>query len=306
MIGGSTAQEGSMHMAGDKVVTLEDLRGRLGASSEAELREHFDGIPDSHFIEWGAEVATPRIVKDAPRILDAASTFLAHATEEQKLLLMAITADSLKLAVTAAIVAGEVYQAHSEAVSSATDSAAELAAMLAAARQATVTRRNILWQTLSKIGGKVEPYRSRLAAAYSKAETTEALCKTLTGLTEIGRQMLADETPGIAKRLKTTSLSSEWLQAADDTAAALKEAGERAGGVKAAPSYTQADVDLRDGWALVLLDEIVAAFDAGHEADSAIPRLALYRLRTALRPSTKKKKAEAPAGAPAEEEAAAE
>jgi hypothetical protein len=69
--------------------------------------------------------------------------------------------------------------------------------------------------------------------------------------------------------------------------------------LSAAPHLSGGDVDLRDGWALMLLDELVGGFGRAHQADPTIPRLSTYGLRSTLRPRRTKKQPEPPAVPPA-------
>jgi len=105
--------------------------------------------------------------------------------------------------------------------------------------------------------------------------------------------MLRDRNPGIVARRKTTRLTNAWLDETEASLPELKKLGEKAAAVRTAAPVSASEVDLRDGWALMLLDEIVTAFDRAHDADPTIPRINVYSLRRALRtPSTKKSPSE--------------
>ena len=72
-----------MEHAPEPTYTLADIFAKLGTASEDELRAHFKGFADSKAVRMGAEVATPRIVTDAPHILGAAMVFIQGATSSQ-------------------------------------------------------------------------------------------------------------------------------------------------------------------------------------------------------------------------------
>lgn len=276
--------------------TLADLSKTLGAATEDELRAYFHGVDDAYPVAWGREIATPRIATDAPHIVGDALVFIDKASETQLASLAATSRDTLRLAVAAAMRAEALYRARKQSLKSSRNKQGEQVALSDQTVVTAIARETVLHGVLAKIACGTEPYASRVAAAYSKSEVPADVCVALDALIELGRQMLKDKNPGVVARRKTTRLSTAWLDEATTVSSTLAAAAERANAVRTVPEVTQPEVDLRDGWALMLLDEIVRAFDTAHDADATIPRISVYSLRNVLRPPAGKK---APAPAPA-------
>lgn len=269
--------------------TLGDLVAVLGEATEEQIRAHFYGVPDSTPVGWGREVATPRIVTDAPHIIGDAYVAYQACNEPQRQWLAAISTETLRLAAGAVMLAQGLYEQRRHAGKSSRTELGEATGISDQVKASEIGRRNVLYGALTKIAAGVEPYASRIAGAYSKSEAPAQLADSLDALITIGREMLKDRDPGIMARRRTTQLNTGWLDQAATRAAEVRKVGEKAAVVRTAPSISAAEVDLRDGWALMLLDEIVTAFDHAHDADPTIPRINVYSLRNALRPPAGKK-----------------
>jgi len=273
----------------DSTHTLDDLIQELGTTTDEELRAYFHGVDDLEPVAMGKRVASVRIVTDAPHIIGQALVFLNAATDEQLQLLAGVTSDTLRLALGATTRTNELYAARNEALKMSRNKRGEQAAISEQGLGAALSRRKILHGVLDRIACRAEPYASRVNAANSRSESPLDVCNALDGLIDVGHQIMKDKNPGIVARRKTTRLNTAWLGSAADVSRELREAGQRAAAVRTAPEVTQSDVDLHDGWALMLLDEILRGFDDAHQADPTIPRLSVYSLRNVLRPPSGKK-----------------
>ena len=278
--------------------TLSDLAQQLGPATDADLRNHFQGIDDGVPIALGKKVATSRIVTDAPYIIGSALVFLESASDDQKDWLAGVTTDTLRLAVGATWQANELYRARKEAIKTSRNKLAEQTAMSSQVLDTAMARRTVLHGILTKIACGTEPYASRITSAYSKSEEPLEVCNALDALVDLGRELIKDKDPGVVTRRKTTRLSAAWLDAAVAVSAKLREAGERANAVRTTPDVAQGEVDLHDGWALMLLNDIVDAFDDANAADATIPRIQVYSLRNVLRPASGKKTKSEPTAPP--------
>jgi len=222
-------------------------------------------------------------------IVGNAMVFIDTASEAQLGALAAISRDTLRLAVAAAMRGDALYRARKQSLKSSRNKQGEQAAVSAQTVGSAIARGAVLHGVLAKIACGTEPYASRAAAAHSKSEVPADVCASLDALIELGRGMLKDKDPGVVARRKTTRLSAAWLDEAAAVSSKLAAAADRAGAVRTVPEVTQPEVDLRDGWALMLLEEIVRAFDTAHDADATIPRISVYSLRSVLRPPAGKK-----------------
>ncbi len=283
----------------DPTHTLEDLSDQLGATTDSQLRSYFGGVADSVPIALGKRVATTRIVTDAPHIVGSALVFLDTATDQQKPWIAAITHDTLRLAIGATVLAHQLYQARQQALKASRDQQGEHQAVSEQVLRPAISCRGVLHGIVDKIACGAEPYDARIRTASNKSEIPLEVCASLDALIDVGRQILKDKNPGIVARRKTTSLTGAWLDNAADVSSTVRHAADRASAVRTNPEIAQPEVDLHDGWAMMLLDEIVTAFDNAHDADPSIPRLNVYSLRNVLRaPSGQKAKppvAETPA-----------
>lgn len=255
----------------------------LGEASDEELQAHFSGSDAAELVAWGATVATARINRDGWRILGQARDTLAQASEEQLDHLAAISTETLRLAAHA-IARADALHAQQTARQQATSAgAAERQAAFEAIKASVIARRDVLFGVLRAVAADAEPYRGRITRAYSKAQDAESLADTLKALCNVGDDLLASTDAGIVQRRKTTRLRPQLLASVRTQAEQAATAAREQDKTNASP-VTQAQVDLFDGYALALLDEVVGAFERGHHADPTIPRIALYTLRNVLRP----------------------
>ncbi len=285
------------------VRTYEDLVNRLGPATDEDLRQHFLGIHDAIPVEWGKQVATPRIAKNALHILCDAYSFLSSATDEQLELLAAVNDETLKLATSAVLRARELYDSRRQQLTGSHEQTAKLHDASDQGREQAVSQRNVLHGVLTKIIKGVEPWQGRLEAAYSKAEDDASLAATMEKMVQEGRTLLKEKKDaGIVARRRTTRLSASWLDKMAAVGAERQRHAAEPVGVNPAPGISPADVDLRDGWALMLLDDIATAFDHAHDADPTVPRIDVRGLRSALRPRSGKA-AQPPQVEPAQDQA---
>lgn len=264
--------------------TLSDLIAVLGQATEDQIRALYHGVPNTTAVNWGKQVATTRIVKDAPHIIGDAYVAWQACDDSQRQWLAAISLDTLRLAAGAVKIAEELYGQRVQAGKSSRTQVEEAAGISNQAKATEIARRDVLYGVLTKIAAGVEPYASRVAGAYSKSESPADIADSIDGLVAVARDMIKDKDSGIVARRRTTHLTNAWLDQAATGASNVRNAGAKADVVRTAPSVSASEVDLRDGWALMLLDEIVSAFDRAHDADPTIPRINVYSLRNALRP----------------------
>lgn len=275
---------------------IRDLVAQLGEGSDDEFHQHFADADVGALIEWGADVATPRIEKDGARIIVGALTFIENASEEQLDDLGNVTKESLRLTAWAVHRGSETYALRQRQLSEAAGAVAEREALAKADLGAAVGWRDVLAGVLRKVAGKAEPYATRIEEAYSRGEDAATLADTLEKLDGIGQDLIKDRSPAIKHRRSTTRLSAAWLARGQKHLEAARSAASESNAVRAAAAVTQADVDLLDGYALTLLDEVVGSFARAHRANPTIPELQLYSLKPVLRPSRKKASEPAPDG----------
>lgn len=281
----------------DPLYTSEQLQARYGVAPEEEVLAFVAGSSKADLVAAGDDVATRRIAKDCRRIYGRASDFLATAKAAQLRHLPVLTETFLRAAITAmcrgeALVTGREQQTAQRATSKQSRASAADALRTKAAAQ-----REVLYAALVALAGNDARRHGALALAYGTGAAAQH-AGALAALVKEGRALLADRSPAMALRRKSSRLDEAYLTDAEQLARELAAADKAATAVAAQPEVAQAEVDYWDGVNLWFVDTLVTMFDAGHEADPTIPRLQLITLRNVLRP-TAKKPASKPGGKPA-------
>lgn len=272
---------------------IDNLVAKLGASSDEEIRERFGDCEDKEFIEEGIKVATPRIADDGARILPAAWAFMEDAREEQLAVLMGVSNETLRLAAWCVQQATELYEARKGVLADESSKTGEDRAKAAQDAKRLLGRKEQLAGLIRIVGGSKEPFWTRYTEAYSKAEDAESLATCIERLAKLGHELLSDKSPAVMKRCASAKLTKDYLDGLLQQANELGKIARAARIKKTGVSISSGDVDLRDGWSLRLLGEIVEAFEMAHEIDPSIPRLPVVSLRKVFFP-TRRKKEEAP------------
>jgi hypothetical protein len=164
-----------------------------------------------------------------------------------------------------------------------------------------------MFTALRTVAGRDPALRGRLDTARGTAEDAEALARGLARLAKLGRELVGHKDDAIAKRVKLARLEKRHLDGLDALADEVKTRAHAAAGRVTAQKTAQGDLDYLDGVNLVLLGDIVSAFEAAHDLDGTIPRLLPISTRRLLGKRTRAKAAatvepappEPPAPAPA-------
>ena len=137
--------------------------------------------------------------------------------------------------------------------------------------------------------------------AFGTADTATNLARGLKAFAGLLREWLKRKEPDLAGRLVLASLDDEY---AGDLEAAAKKVRDTASALERRtgnPRATQANLDLEDGTNVLILGQIIRAFERGHDLDPTIPSLVPISTRRLFnRKSPKKGKPSA--GAPSASE----
>jgi hypothetical protein len=277
-------------MPTDLVYTLTDLVSRLGAAKEDEARALLDGLSDAELVKKGADIGTPRLVRELARNYGAYTDWLPSATPEQLGLLGFVDADWLRIAAWCGQQAESLHGRLGGGTAGAAGSKVVLAATasdLEAKGRAAVGQ---LRSGLRFLSGGQAAWAAKIDVAASTALGVSHTADALDALCGVGEEMLKDASPGITARRARSKLTAQLLADLRAQAAALSRAVVAADAVKNAAPVTQSEVDLWDGFAITFFEQFVEATEAARETDPTIPAPSIIGLRSWFRRGRRKKK----------------
>jgi len=257
----------------DPVHTLEVLADEVGKPNLALLPSLLAGSSDADLIKIGRTIATSRIVVDTARLYRQAWVWWKDAAPAQQKLVRGVTKPLLVLAVHQAYQL-ELLRQKREGKSTAdgvSRAGSEKAASEAFA--SGLALRDQAYDTMRDIAGTSAPHRAEVDAAVGTAESADALAKGLEALHDVLSGWLTSGDKALADRMELGALDSEYAKelaaAGKRVRATVAEAAQPGTG----GTVTQAALDREDGVNVLLLGQIVRAFDAAHNINPLVPRL---------------------------------
>lgn len=252
------------------------LSGRGRVAPEKVLAFMHDGDRHALIVE-GRRVATKRVVKECARLYREVSLFLAKATPEQLANLPALTEDFLFAAASAALHGEELdLDAHTSR-SEATVRRITVDRTEAAAH----ARRNVLRVALQTLAGGDLGRLGEIETAYGMARDRDELAASLDRLCAVGRSLVEEA----RTRGQSTRLDAGYFGATRALAARLRAVEAPKDTFPPVDEATQNEIDYWDGVNLWFVETVLDMFDAAHQADATIPRLALIDLHSLIPPA---------------------
>ena len=287
----------------DAAYTLPQLKRRSGPATVEEARG-LVAVPDAQLIAQGAEVATFRISTDSARMYGQTLDILARLTPKAKAALLGVTPQLLRIAIFAAQHGDELYAARNQGLALQKTRQTSRRATAATSLGRGMGRREQLRALYLSITGDDLTWRKRIGAAYGVAKEPAKLAQALTGLADLGDELLGSEDAGQRERQKDSGLTTELLAEVRSLAAEIALLGTAGLAARELSAVSQAEVDLWDGLNLTLLQRIMNLVNAAHDLEPSIPRLVPLSLRTYFFGGSSKKAATPtepapPAGSPA-------
>ncbi|APR84221.1 Hypothetical protein A7982_09570 [Minicystis rosea] len=242
-----------------------------------------EGLSDVELVRRGAEVGTPRLVKELARNYGVFADWLPNATPEQLRLLGFVDVDWLRIAIWCGRQAESLHEQHlagasrgagGKQVREATAGEVERRARAAVARLRT---------TLRHLSGGLVAWTTRIDVAAATAVGVSHTADALAALCDVGEAMLNDTSAGMGARRAKSKLDAETLAQHRALAKELAQAVKDAAAVKNASVVLQSDVDLWDGMAITLFEQLVEAVEAAREEDLRIPAPSIIGLRSWFR-----------------------
>lgn len=274
----------------DPIHTLEILAAKVGAPQAGLLDALLAGTDNEQLTEKGREIATGRIVVDGVRLYQEAYHFWQGASDEQKKRLKGFSLPLLAVAVH------QLHALHVRAqkiADDATDEGKSRAKRASEANRAAaqgLALRDQAASALRDAAGLDAALRAEVDETVGTAETPDTLARGLNRLADVLRAWLKSPAGSpLQARLALANLDAAYADELTAAANAVQTTAAQAGERNAARAAAQAGLDREDGVAILLLGQIVRAFDAANDLDPMIPRLLPNATRRLFSRRTKKK-----------------
>lgn len=272
----AVAEHAELHAT---VYTLPALLTRMpaGPAITAEQVLLYIDVPTEQLVEMGQKVRTERIDTDTARLYGTAYDFAQKATPAQRRALPGLTEQRLRVSIWAAA-HGQKLNLEAQASKSQAAVAQELRATDAAQVKAqALGLREVLFATLFSLTGGQKLRTDELRLAYGRSEKPQELADSLLSLCGLLDRYLSDADPKIAARRAEMLLDGQLAAQGRALAAEVLKRGSSQKAPRTAT--TNAEVDRWDGINLLLLDQLITIFEAGHALDATVPRLNPQSLR---------------------------
>ncbi len=258
----------------DPLHTLEILASKVGSPQAGLLDALIAGTDNAQLTAKGREIASSRLVIDGIRLYQEAHNFLTVASATQKQLLKGFSAPLLAVAVHHLLGLHQREQTRAGNATAESQSRARTSGDALSATTYALALRDQAYSTLRDAAGLDEGLRAEIGEAVGTAEDSAALARGLDQLALILTKWL--ESPAgspLQLRLTLANLDAPYAQDLATTATAVRSTAARAGERLEGRAAAQTALDREDGIAILLLGQIVRAFDAAHDLDPTIPRL---------------------------------
>jgi hypothetical protein len=287
----------------DPTHALEILASEVGEPPKSALKAILAGTSDADLVKVGKSILSGRIVTDAARIYRIAWDFYQEATEEQKRRLRGFSRPLLSLAVQQALALQQLDQQLAAKTASTGVTRAGHDKVAQAAQSSAVVLRDQAYDALRDAAGHDEKLRAQVGAAVGVATTSDTLARGLEQLASLLRQWLKSKDETLTGRIELANLDDAYAKELDTAAKKLRGAAAQAASRPAAQKVTQGALDRADGINILVMGQILRAFDGAHGIDPTIPRLVPISTRRLFNRSTKKKETDKPEALDEPEEA---
>jgi hypothetical protein len=257
----------------DPVHTLEVLAEEVGKPKLSLLPSILAGSTDADLIKIGRTIATSRIVVDTARLYRQAFLWWKDATPAHQKLVRGVTKPLLVLAIHQAYQLELLRQQREGKSASQGASRAGSEKAAAEAFAMGLGLRDQAYDTMRDAAGTSAPHRAEVEAAVGTAPNADALAKGLLGLRDVLQGWLSGNDKALLDRLELAALDGEYGKELEGAAKRVRATVAEAGQQGASAVVTQGALDREDGVNVLLLGQIVRAFDAAHNINPVVPRL---------------------------------
>ena len=252
---------------------LDGLAQLVGPAPADLLPALLADTTDNQLVEMGRRIETGRIVTDGARLYGIAYDFIVQANREQKQRLRGFSTDLLALGVHQALAlermkGGASGQAGNDAMAN-TQNEETL-------RSASITGlalRDQVFDLLRDAAVQNLVRRKQVELAVGTAANSETLETGIRALAGLLRDWLAQKDDPIAVRLRHANLDATYVAELEEAAARIKKAGAASHRRRKSAKVSQGQLDRADGINLLILGQVIRAFERAHHLDATIPRL---------------------------------
>lgn len=290
-------------VATDTTLTLTELQSALGEPDPAAAAAILEGATEAELVALGRRIASRHILSDARRIYAAANDFWGNASPVQRNRLRGFSPGLLAVAVWRAERLEEMAAGHddrADAQGADRDSRDRESRM---AFDNALVLRDQAYRVLRGVAGRDAQRLGEVDAAVGTAESSEKLAAGVERLAALGGKWLSAKKGPAAERARLMRLDQAYVDELTAAATRLKKAADKSTARSGGKAVTQGALDAEDGANLMLLGHVVEVFEAAHDVDPTIPRLAPIATRRLLKPSSAQRKGPSKEGAAPEEAA---
>jgi hypothetical protein len=250
---------------------LDALVARVGKPNPDLLAAILKDTSNDELVAKGAEIATSRLVVDGVRLYQQALDFFGEVSPQQHKLVRGASADLLAIAVqhldTLRKMEANFHQksqGHDSRRAAADEEAAQALSVAIALRDQSFRS--------MKDAAKSGPRVAEVEEAFGAADPPEKLAASLDAIAKLLGEWRKSADQALVTRLDLANLDAEY--AAELTAAGLAvRKAAAAAAQRSDPKARQAALDREDGVQILLLGQIIRAFESAHDRDPTIPRL---------------------------------
>jgi hypothetical protein len=244
---------------------------RVGPAKPDKLAAILEGTSNDELVAKGAGIATSRLVTDGVRLYQAALDFFAGATPAQIKLVRGASAELIGVGVhhldSLRKLEAQVHQKSQGhgARRAVTDEEAAQAVSNAIALRDQASRS-------FKDAAKTKPRIAEVDHAFGAADPPEKLAGSLDSLAKVLGEWRTSGDAALVARMDLANLDEEYAGELTAAAFAVRKAAAAAA-ERSDPKARQAALDREDGVQILLLGQIIRAFENAHDRDATIPRL---------------------------------
>lgn len=258
----------------DPLHTLEILAAKIGTPKAGLLDALLAGTDNEQLTGKGREIATSRLVTDGVRLYQEANNFWDNASATHKKSLKGFSAPLLAVAVHHLLALHQRNQSIADNATAEDQARARTAADASQVASNALALRDQAHSSLRDAAGLDEGLRAEIAEAVGTAEDANALARGLDQLATVLNEWLNyPATAPLQQRLAAANIDASYAQDLTNAATSVRTTAALAGERAESRLAAQASLDREDGIAILLLGQIVRAFDAAHDIDPTIPRL---------------------------------
>lgn len=255
----------------DDVSLLGNLAKEVGAAHAGDLAAWLAKTNDSALVAEGRKISSDKLLKDLRRLYAQAWAFWQIATPEQKQALRGFSPRLLALALDQGVILEKMWDAYSRATASEAGKKTQTDQEVRVEAGVSRPLREQAYSVLADAAGTGTSERGDLDAALppglDAGKALGAMARVLAG-------WLAEGSAELRGRLALGGLDEPYVKELQAAAKGGKKTrAAAAGGLPTTAKVTIGTVNRHDGINLLLLDQIITAFDKGHGRNASIPRL---------------------------------